>query len=481
MNKIEYKSINDNGDVMISGYASVFGIVDSYDDIVEQKAFARAIEAGPNNVKFLWQHDARSPIGKVEKIFSDDYGLYIEAKITSGTKRGREAIDLVHKGIVDGLSIGYNTVSSWQDNEDRRVISDLDLWEVSLVTFPANSKARLDNADSIKLQAIITNQKTNNKEEKNMNNFLEISVDDSIQTKDGFANFVKGISSPDEYKTISTDQQDRGGYAVVAERFKGILQKIAEISPMRKLASVDTISSNALELLIQEGEFECGWVSERAARADTLASKLLQKRIMIHEVYAQPKATQKLLDDSFVNIEEWITSQLVQSFAAKENEAFIHGDGENKPKGILSYDEIERVGVRESGLIAIEDLLNLLNSLPERYQPNATFLMNRRVYAALQMIRDANGRFIIQPSLSEKAPSTLFGIPVVLESNMPFCEAGKSVVAIADFKQAYKIVDRHGIMIMKDPYTEKPFTKFYATKRLGGEVVNHDAIKLLKA
>jgi HK97 family phage major capsid protein len=201
---------------------------------------------------------------------------------------------------------------------------------------------------------------------------------------------------------------------------------------------------------------------------------------MVHEIYAQPKATQKLLDDSFVNIEEWISSQLVQAFSRSENHAFINGDGVNKPKGILSYGpEIQRIESEEDDFVTFNDLLNLINSLDDDFQKNASFLMNRRTLATIQKIQDRDGRFIWQPSMSDKAPSTLLGVPVICCSDMPIIEAGKSVVALADFKQAYKIVDRHGISIMKDPYTEKPFTKFYATKRVGGDVVNYNAIKLL--
>jgi HK97 family phage major capsid protein len=315
-----------------------------------------------------------------------------------------------------------------------------------------------------------------------MDNFINVEPTLNYEKKDdGLTRFVKGNLCPEEIKSsFSTDNEDRGEFAVISERYKHIITRMAELSPIRLLASVDTISSNSLELLIQDGKFDSGWVEERGVREGFDTPKLLSKKIMVHEIYAQPKATQKLLDDSFVNIEEWISSQLVQAFARAENDAFINGDGINKPKGILSYgDEVEKIESEEDDGVTFIDLVNLINALDEDYQKNASFLMNKRTLATIQKLQDRDGRFIWQPSMSDKSPSTLLGIPVICCSDMPAIEAGKSVVAIADFKQAYKIVDRHGISIMKDPYTEKPFTKFYATKRVGGDVIDSSAIKLL--
>ena len=130
---------------------------------------------------------------------------------------------------------------------------------------------------------------------------------------------------------------ERGALSISPEKYKDVIAKMAEISPMRQLASCDIISSNVLELLIQDGIFDGGWVAETAARDETETPKLLQKKIYVHEVYSQPKATQRLLDDSFMNIESWLIDQIVCSFVAAENAAFINGDGVNKPRGFLTY------------------------------------------------------------------------------------------------------------------------------------------------
>ena len=337
-----------------------------------------------------------------------------------------------------------------------------------------------DQAQAEKIEALESEIKNIKGELPKMQTANLPEVLTTFESKQGYEVTTTSASSPVEFKSFSSDNAERGAHAISPERCDEILAKITEISPMRNLASVDSISSNVLELLIQDGDFANGWVAEDAARDETDTPKLIQKRISVHEVYSQPKATQRLVDDNVVNFDSWLTSQLVESFARAENKAFISGDGNEKPKGFLTYDEIERVAATDAGKIAAVDLLNLLTKLDETYHANASFLMNRRTLAEIQKITDADGRFIWQPSLSEKMPATIFGIPVYCSNDMPEPAQGKSVIALADFKRAYKIVDRSGMSLMKDPFTEKPFIKFYSTKRVGGDVVDLKAIKLLK-
>lgn len=285
-----------------------------------------------------------------------------------------------------------------------------------------------------------------------------------------------------EFKSFASDEADKGQVLISPEKYNRILENLKKRSLIRKLASNITVSSNYLELIIQEGGFDSGWVSEKGARDETNTPDLKRKHIAVNEIYAQPKATQRLINDESVNFEEWLSNQLSESFARIENAAFINGDGINKPKGILNYDdEIELVEIGEAGNIGINDLLNLINSLDDVYQEDACFIMNRRTLAAIQGIRDEAGRLIWQSSLSDKMADSLFGFPVYCSSEMPnLAEDNKSII-FGDFSKGYKIVDRQGISIMKDPFTEKPFVKFYATKRVGGDVVDFNSFKILKA
>jgi len=305
-----------------------------------------------------------------------------------------------------------------------------------------------------------------------------------IECKTTFGDYLrKGETHGLETKALSTTNNGDGGYLITPSLQKKIVTGMATKSPMRKLASIETISTNALDVIIQDGEFDSGWVADAAARVDSATPKLQQKRVMVHELYAQPKATQRLLDDSAINIEDWLNERLQDSFLRSENRSFITGDGNNQPHGILNYDDrvIERIAVAKAGELKPDDILRLINSLHEGYLTNATMLMHRSTLSEIQKLKDNNGRFIWQAALSDSAPETLFGIPVLCASDMPVFAPGALAIAIADFKTAYKIVDRSGIAVMRDPYTDKPFVKFYAVKRVGGDVVNTTAIKILRA
>jgi HK97 family phage major capsid protein len=306
-----------------------------------------------------------------------------------------------------------------------------------------------------------------------------------IEEKSCFGDFLRkgDVSGVLELKSsLSASGGENGGYLITPKLQQLIVSEINARSPMRKLASIDTISTNALDVVIQDGGFESGWVAETSVRDSTNVPKLKQKRIMVHELYAQPKATQKLIDDAAISIESWLVDKLGSSFTRAENKSFISGDGNNQPTGILHYaeDVIERIPTTQKGKLLPEDILNLIHSLPEEYLGNATLLMHRTTLTEFQKLRDGNGRFIWQPSMSVSVPDTIFGVPVLCASDMPMPKEDASAIAIADFKAAYKIVDRSGISLMRDPYTEKPFVKFYAVKRVGGDVVNPEAIKILK-
>lgn len=206
---------------------------------------------------------------------------------------------------------------------------------------------------------------------------------------------------------------------------------------------------------------------------------------MVHELYAQPKATQKLIDDSAIDIEKWLTDKLSKQFSAMENHSFINGDGKGKPRGILDY-----VNGKEFGKIEQIDALSTLDasaiiqlyfSLKSEYAANASFLMHRSTLQAIRSLKSSEtGQYLWNPSLALNNPDTILGVPVYETNDMPQFAKGALAIALGDFKRAYKIVDRAGIKLLRDPFTDKPFVKFYTTKRVGGDVINTEALKLLK-
>ena len=231
---------------------------------------------------------------------------------------------------------------------------------------------------------------------------------------------------------------------------------VCERSPMRQLTDVETIDS------------------------DTFQDGISRKMIRVHELYAQPKATQKLIDDSNVDIETWLATKAADIFARKEDDVFINGDGIGKPRGILTYSDVIETIPTESKDITANKIHELYFSLNESYRKNACCLMHRDTCDIVKLIKDADNEYLFNVGLTSDKRDTLYGMPIYVDSNMPTPTAGNVCIAIGDFKQAYKIVDRTGVRVLRDPFTDKPFVKFYITKRVGGDVVDCDAIKLLR-
>jgi len=299
----------------------------------------------------------------------------------------------------------------------------------------------------------------------------------SSETK-AFEDYLrKGFMSELITKSLSTNPGE-ADVSIVNELNRKIIHEIAAGSVMRQLASVETISSSALDLITEDGTFTSGWVGDADERPVTDNPVLRKKTIPVHELYAQPKATQKLMDDSALDLNSWLVERLSDAFIKAENQAFITGNGIKKPKGLLSEDTVARIDV--GATVTTDNLLRLINSVPENYLANTSFLMNRKTLSAIQGLRDEAGRFIWQQSLSDPLKQAIFGVPVFCSSYMPDIGENNLAIAIGDFKAAYKIVDRQSINIMRDPYTDKPFIKFYAVKRVGGDVVLPGALKFAR-
>jgi HK97 family phage major capsid protein len=308
--------------------------------------------------------------------------------------------------------------------------------------------------------------------------------------KEAFCNYlrkgVEGNLCNLETKALSVSSDPDGGYLVSPQISDMIVKAVFETSPMRNVCAIETISSDSLEILEDRSEAGAGWTTESGAVSDSTTPTFAKKSIPVHELYAQPKATQKLIDDAAIDIEAWLADKVSTIFAKKENTAFISGDGVGKPRGILTYSDgtswgtIEQVASGSSGAVTADKLLELYYSLKEDYAVNATFLMNRSTVEAVRQLKDNTNQYLWSPGLHLGAPDTLLGVPVYQAADMPVPAADSLSIACGDFKSAYQIVDRTGVRVLRDPFTDKPFVKFYSTKRVGGDVINFEAIKLMK-
>lgn len=314
---------------------------------------------------------------------------------------------------------------------------------------------------------------------------------DKSEYKAAFRNYLrKGMDAGLEslqLKALSVGTDADGGYLVTPQMSQSIIGIINESSPLRALATVETISSDSLDLIEDTGDMAAEWVDEADARADTTTAQIGRSVIDTFEMYAQPKATQKLIDDASIDIEQWVAQKVADKFSRLESTAFVGGDGTGKPKGILGYTagtswgDVEQLHSGSDGAVTADGLVKLYYALKDDYAKRATFLMHRTTVQSVRLLKEATtNQYLWQPGLAAATPDTLLGVPVVLAADMPVPASNALAVAIADFKRAYLIVDRVGIRILRDPFTAKPFVKFYTTKRVGGQVVDYEALKLLK-
>lgn len=295
-----------------------------------------------------------------------------------------------------------------------------------------------------------------------------------------FSNFLKkGISTKD----ASFTHQSSGEMFIRRQLSSHIVNKINDLSPIRKIASHEVISTEILEVAVEKEFCETKWISGNSALSEksTNTPTLARVDILSHMLYAQPKATQKFLDDAAIDVNKWLVNSLVDAFNNAEEESFINGNGITQPRGIFRKKvntKIIKSGIE--GGIDFDSIIKLNDSIKSKYFANASYLMNRATLQNIRMLKDKNGQYLWQPGLATRSPDTLFGIPIYTSDHIPAPANKAYTIAIGDFNKAYRIVDRVGISIMRDHFTEKPFVKFYTTKRVGGDIINEEAYSLLE-
>lgn len=307
----------------------------------------------------------------------------------------------------------------------------------------------------------------------------------------------EGLRELEMKAALRTDSDPDGGYVVPDQMEQTIDRVLGSVSAMRSIASVMSVSAASYKKLVNQGGAGAGWVGERQARPETATPTLAELSFPAMEIYANPAATQTLLDDARVDIAAWLAEEVSTAFAEAEGAAFISGDGVNQPRGLLSYDTVAnasqswgKIGYTASGVAAaltdsshngVDALIDLIYSIKQGYRQNARFLMNKSLQATVRKLKSKTEElYLWQPPVQAGQPATLLGYPITDDDNMPDIGAGAFPVAFGDFRRGYLVVDRFGVRVMRDPYTNKPYVHFYTTKRVGGGVQNFEAIKLLK-
>ncbi|MEP1206721.1 MAG: phage major capsid protein [Rhizobiaceae bacterium] len=297
-----------------------------------------------------------------------------------------------------------------------------------------------------------------------------------------------------ERKDMSIGSNADGGFLVPEELSTEIGRRLKALSPIRSLASVRQVSASIYKKPFAQTGPAVGWVGETDARAKTDSPTLAELQFPTKELYAMPAATSSLLEDAAVDLETWIAEEVESAFAEQEGKAFVTGSATNEPTGFLTattvaedswaWGNLGYVLSGADGAFADSDgadvLVDVIYALRAGYRQNATFVMNRKAQAATRKLKDGDGNYIWQAPASADSRALLMGFPVVEAEDMPDIETDSLSIAFGDFRRGYLVVDRTGVNVLRDPFTQKPYVLFYTTKRVGGGIQDFDAIKLVK-
>jgi HK97 family phage major capsid protein len=341
-----------------------------------------------------------------------------------------------------------------------------------------------------KINALETKNSRPNYEIKSDEKGNKVSSPEYTKAIDGYLR--KGTDfDVTEIKGLSVGSNPDGGYLVTPEKGGIIATRLFDTSPMRQYATVQVISSDSYDIIADNDEAAAGWVGETEARSETATPSVDKLSIPVHEIYAEPRATQKLLDDSEVDVEGWLAAKVADKFARIENDAFINGNGSGKPKGILSYSTTTSAAYSASALQYIssgsngsvgtnaDKMLDLMYALKAGYRQQAALFCPRALIKQLRQLK-LTDKYLWSESLAAGQPATFNGYPIVEAEDLPAAATGSFSLMFGDMKRAYTIVDRIGVRVIRDVFTAKPFVKFYTTKRVGGGIVNFEALKLMQ-
>jgi HK97 family phage major capsid protein len=332
-----------------------------------------------------------------------------------------------------------------------------------------------------------------------VNKYKGLTNDEKNYIKKAFINDVdtreKGYWLAADMKTLQVQVDPDGGYWVEPERLAENVDRQFETSPVRQFATIVNTNTESVEHIITDEAAPIGgWVGERQTRPETGTPQIGKLTIPTHEQYAMPTATQKMLDDAGFDVAAWLQGEINDQYIRDENTAFVVGDGSLKPKGFLTYDDwtapktytrdaLEQIETLNSLDIVGDDVKRLKRSLLQFYQPNSAFFMNRETFGVIERLKDGEDRYLLDTnSLKVGDTEVLLGKQVVFMDDIPYdlSVANQLVIVYGDMRKSYEVVDRIGIRVLRDPFSQKPEILFYSTKRVGGAVKNYQGLKILR-
>lgn len=329
----------------------------------------------------------------------------------------------------------------------------------------------------------------------------QVSAEDYATYQKTFDAYLrKGDKSGSIQAAMSVGSEPNGGYWVDDTRGGRMVEKIFETSPVRQYANVTSIGTDALTGPYDDGEASCGWVSETGARTETDTPTVGEWRIPVHEMYANPAVTQKLLDDAGFDVAGWLDEKVTAKIGRTQNTAFVTGDGNGKPKGFHTYaadavttadatrarDKFQYFATGASAAFAadpdgFDKLIDMIVGTRREYRANANFFGARSTLGAAMKLKGDDGQYLWKPMVRDGLFGiSIHGYPFVEMEDIPVIAADSFSLAYGDLRETYQVVDRHGIRTLRDPYTNKPYVHFYTIARVGGDVLNFSSLKWLK-
>ena len=327
--------------------------------------------------------------------------------------------------------------------------------------------------------ALASSAETEAPHQKAFNAYLRSGDDDAL----------RGLEL--EGKALSTSVAADGGYLVDPQTANTIKSTLSSTASIRAIANVVGVEATSFDVLIDHTDVGHGWATEAATVTETGTPAIDRITIPLHELSALPKASQRLLDDSAFDIETWLAGRIADKFARAEASAFVSGDGIDKPTGFLTHPSVDNdvwawgnLGYVPTGadgdFNGADAIVDLVYALGAEYRANATFVMNSKTAGAVRKMKDADGRFLWSDGLAAGEPARLMGYPVMIAEDMPDIASDATAIAYGDFAAGYTVAERPDLRVLRDPFSAKPHVLFYATKRVGGDVSDFAAIKLLK-
>lgn len=414
-------------------------------------------------------------------------------------KKGAD--DVLTREKVARIDEALNTLAEAKEAIERKLPSRLDAIEAKFNRSMLGGDKEGEGKAAAQL-AVFNAEMKSRAAQRGRHSVADLDVKGYADYRKAFNTYLRGgMDALDgaESKALAATVDPDGGYLVPADMSGRIVARAFETSPMREYAAIQVISVDALEGLYDLNPgVSGGWVSEKQARTETNTPQLGKWRIDVHEQYANPAATQRILDDAVVNVEAWLAAKTGDILGRTENAAFVTGDGVGKPRGFASYttaataDGARAWGVFEHvntgaagaflGTTAAPDcLLDIIGAFKPVYiNANTAWYANRAAITAVRKLKDSQGNYLWSPGLQVGQPQQLLTFPVRLMQDMAALASGSLSMALGDMSQAYQIVQRAGISTLRDPYTNKPYVHFYSTARVGGAAVDFEALKFLR-